>query len=240
MIYALIDIGNTALKAKVYNSGSLLFSANIINNDQSLRLFFEKLKVDQYLISSVVPSMNKKIKKINSHSTIFLNHNHFSNLKIHVNPPTSVGIDRLVNAVAVSNRWDCDAIIIDIGTVVTFCRVKQGGDYYGGIIVPGFKMISRALFSGAEQLPLVHFPTEKPKLIGQSTEAAMTSGFFHGAIQMINGIRSELVSKEPQLKTILTGGVPSALLNYIDYDHYERDLQFDGLNSIYNDLKEID
>tara|TARA_A100001015_G_C15029156_1_gene732171 strand:+ start:357 stop:1076 length:720 start_codon:yes stop_codon:yes gene_type:complete len=233
MIYALIDIGNTAIKVKVYQNESMLLSGFINHDQTSLAMFFNTLAIDHYVISSVVPSLNKKIKEINNHSTIFLDHSHFSDLRIHVDPPQSVGIDRLVNAVAVSKIWDVDAVIIDIGTVVTFCRIKKSGDYYGGIIVPGFRMIRNALFEGAEQLPMVHFPTEKPTLIGQSTEAAMTSGFFYGAIKMINGIRHEILSSEPELKTILTGGVPPSLLEYIDYDEYDRDLQFEGLKILY-------
>ena len=233
MIYALIDIGNTAIKVKVYREKAMLLSGFINSEHESLALFFNTLAIDHYLISSVVPSLNKKIKQTNNHSITFLNHSHFNDLTIHVDPPESVGIDRLVNAVAVSKIWDTDAVIIDIGTVVTFCRIKKSGDYYGGIIIPGFRMIRNALFKGAEQLPMVHFPTEKPELIGQSTEAAMKSGFFYGAIKMINGIRHEILTSEPELKTILTGGVPPSLLKYIDYDEYERDLQFEGLKILY-------
>ena len=60
---------------------------------------------------------------------------------------------------AIKHQYKQDAIIIDIGTCVTFCHIKQTGDYYGGIIMPGFEMVRNALYSGAEQLPLVQFQT---------------------------------------------------------------------------------
>ena len=232
MTYALVDIGNTAIKVKIIKNKQEIVSCFINSDHESLSLFFKMKTIETFIISSVVPSINEKIKQINHETTIFLTHQHFPDLKIHVTPKESVGIDRLVNAVAVANTWDSDAIIIDIGTVVTFCRIKKGGDYYGGIIVPGFKMIRNALFQGAEQLPLVNFPSEKPVLVGQSTEDAMSSGLFFGAIKMINGIRSEILNSEPHLKTILTGGVPTSLLNYLEFDHYDRDLQFKGLKMI--------
>ncbi len=238
MSYALVDIGNTAIKAKVYRDNQEIISCKISSDDRSLRLFFRILNIDYFIISSVVPSLNIKIKKINATSTIFLTHDHFSELTVHVEPSTSVGIDRLVNAIAVKHRWDANAVIVDIGTVVTFCRVKKSGQYLGGIIVPGFQMIQNALFYGAEQLPLVDFPNEKPNLIGTSTQAAMASGLFYGAIKMINGIQKEIRKSAPHISTILTGGVPTALLTFIEHDIYDRDLQFEGLKIMHSKLSE--
>ena len=237
MSYALVDIGNTSIKAKVFSENSLDFACTIGSDKRSLDLFFNQLNIEHYLISSVVPSINNAINEVNSKTTVFLTHTHFSDLNIHVKPLESVGIDRLVNAVAVQHRWNANAIIIDIGTVVTFCRVKKNGEYLGGVIVPGFQMIRNALFHGAEQLPLIDFPHHEPSIIGQSTQGAMASGLFHGAIKMINGIQHEIKQKEPNISTILTGGVPKALLPHIDHDAYERDLQFDGLKILYSKLK---
>ena len=119
---------------------------------------------------------------------------------------------------------------------MTFCRVKKGGEYFGGIIIPGFQMIRNALFHGAEQLPLIDFPNEEPRLIGQSTEGAMAAGLFYGAIKMINGIQDEIRRTEPNIAIILTGGVPTQLLEHINYDIYDRDLQFQGLKILRSKL----
>ena len=48
-----------------------------------------------------------------------------------------------------------------------------------------------------EQLPLIDFPHHEPSIIGQSTQGAMASGLFHGAIKMINGIQHEIKQKSP-------------------------------------------
>lgn len=236
MSYALVDIGNTSLKAKVFKGKTEAYSCNLGTDPRSLALFFTQLKINQYVISSVVPSLNKKIQELTASKAYFLTHEHFLDLKVHVKPFTSVGIDRLVNAVAVQHRWNANAIIIDIGTVVTFCRVKKNGEYLGGVIVPGFQMIRNALFQGAEQLPLIDFPHQKPKIVGQSTKGAMASGLFYGAIKMINGIQKEIKKGEKNISTIITGGIPNALLPYIDHDIYERDLQFDGLKILHAKL----
>jgi type III pantothenate kinase len=238
MTIALVDIGNTTIKAKLYNKNHAIVTCHVNRDVRSLSLFFKAANIRYYLISSVVPSINLKIKEINNQTAFFLEHHHFSDLKNHVVPKTSVGIDRLVNAVAVQHIWNANAVIIDAGTVVTFCRVKKSGHYLGGIIVPGFQMIRNALFNGAEQLPLVDFPLKAPGLIGESTKGAIESGLYYGAIEMINGITRQIVNTEPNIAVILTGGVPPSLLNSIDHNKYEPELQFRGLKILHDKFKD--
>ncbi|MEK9726818.1 MAG: type III pantothenate kinase [Candidatus Margulisiibacteriota bacterium] len=236
MKYAFVDIGNTAIKTIVYEDGKALSSMSVGRDTQALTLFFKDCDIAQYFISSVVPSINQEIQTINPQA-IFLNHEHFSELKINVSPKDSVGIDRLVNAYAVKEKWGRDAFIIDIGTCVTVCHVKSNGDYYGGIIMPGFEMIRNALYQGAEQLPLIDFPNVPPKVIGLSTKEAMSSGIYYGAIHMINGFIRDIKSKWPDHYIILTGGLPTALVNQINYDEFVPNLQFQGLEALYDKFK---
>lgn len=239
MKYALVDIGNTAIKAKIFKDDNELSVCTVGSDHESLDIFFNSLRIDVYIISSVVPRLNKVIESISRSSLFFLTHDHFLDLKIAVDPRESVGIDRLVNAVAVQHIWNANALIIDVGTAVTFCRVKKNGHYLGGIIAPGVHMIRHALFEGAEQLPLVDFPWEEPSVIGQSTTEAMSSGLFYGAIEMINGIQEKIKKEDSKMATILTGGIPSILIPHLNHDVYQRDLQFEGLKIIAKKLKKI-
>ncbi len=229
MVYALVDIGNSAIKAHIYKDDQLISATTIGKDMASLSIFFTAHHIQRYVVSSVVPSLNNTIKEIADDRVLFLEHRHFDSINIDVDPVESVGIDRLVNAVAVQHIWNATALIIDVGTAVTFCRVKKKGRYLGGVIAPGFQMMQDALHRGAEQLPLVDFPWEPPALIGQTTESAMMSGLFYGGIAMINGIQKEFKRKDQKIATILTGGVPEYLITHINHDVYQRDLQFDGL-----------
>jgi|OM-RGC.v1.011516894 type III pantothenate kinase len=234
--YGLIDIGNTGVKVRLYQNSNAVSSYNLGHNDHALYHFFNDQELDHILISSVVPSINEKIKAFGNKTVLFLNHDHFSSLKINVTPPTSVGIDRLVNAVAVKNLWGKNTIIVDIGTCVTFCQINSEGDYCGGVIMPGFEMVRKALFNGAEQLPLVSFPMNQPQFIGTSTESAISSGIFYGAIHMINGSLKQFKSEFKDHQIILTGGVPRPLLSHLEYDVFEPNLQFIGLEYLYQDI----
>jgi type III pantothenate kinase len=237
MTYALVDIGNTAIKAMIYGRDHTRESVVTVgNDDESLALFFKQLSLERILVSSVVPSIDQKIRLLKLSHIIFLTHDHFTDLRIHVEPSTSVGIDRLVNAVAVTHKWNANVVVIDIGTCITFCRIKKEGDYLGGVIMPGFKMVRNALYYEAEQLPLIDFPDASPDIIGHTTEAAMSSGVFYGAIDMINGMIHRLKKDDDKLSVVLTGGAPTSLLERVNYDVIELTLQFDGLEILYKKL----
>ena len=234
MSYGLVDIGNSSIKIKIFDKNSNEKSFFELNKStESLQQFFKIEKIDHYLVSSVVPDLNLEIKKINTKNCYFLKHSDFSDLNIKVTPIGSVGIDRLVNAVAVKYKWDANVLVVDIGTAITFCKISKGGIYEGGIIFPGFQMITSALNEKTAQLPVIQFPLTPPNIIGRSTKAAIESGLFHGAISMINGVINDCKEKNRKLSVVLTGGVPSSLLKYINHDVFEKDLQFIGLDIMY-------
>ena len=228
MIYALVDIGNTYIKIKIIKDTTTIVCCNVGQTPVAIESFFLGSSIDKFLVSSVVPSINKMLQALNKDHIILLNHNHFTDLKLHVEPVESIGIDRLVNAVAVTKKWNANVIIVDVGTCVTFCRIKAGGEYLGGIIAPGFQMIRNALYTGAEQLPHVGFPSDIPNLIGTTTEKAMHSGIYFGSMHLINGIIDELRQEDDKASVVLTGGIPAALIDEIHYDTFEPDLQFLG------------
>jgi type III pantothenate kinase len=111
-------------------------------------------------------------------------------LRIDVQQPGRVGMDRLVAAVAANRLRQPPraAIVIDAGTAVTVDALAFDGTFLGGVILPGMRMTVRALAAGTDLLPLVDvaFSDAVPPVIGRSTEAAIRSGAFWGTV---GGIR---------------------------------------------------
>ena len=100
-------------------------------------------------------------------------------------------------------------------------------------------MMQNSLHDATEQLPLVHFPDEKPsEVIGKTTELAMKSGMFYGALNMINGIKKQMKNELLVEKVILTGGVPHSLISHIEHDIFAPDLPYEGMKYIYPKLLE--
>ena len=120
--------------------------------------------------------------------------------------PREVGADRVVNAVAAHHLYGGPAIVIDIGTAITFDVVAKDGEYLGGAIAPGIAIATDALFERTAALPRVDL-THPKKAIGTNTVSAMESGIVFGYAGLIEGlvsrIQHELGSKA---KVIATGG----------------------------------
>ncbi|MEC8677501.1 MAG: hypothetical protein VXX85_01450, partial [Candidatus Margulisiibacteriota bacterium] len=84
MSYALVDIGNTSIKAKVVDDSNQSFTVTVGRHVDALLLFFTELNIDDYLISSVVPSINKQIKSFDKPTIQFLDHSYFKELRVKV------------------------------------------------------------------------------------------------------------------------------------------------------------
>ena len=78
-------------------------------------------------------------------------------LTMDVERPDRVGMDRLVAAVAANRLRDREraAVVVDAGTATTVDAVSADGVFRGGVILPGFRMIARALAADTDLLPLV-------------------------------------------------------------------------------------
>lgn len=123
-----------------------------------------------------------------------------------LDPETIVGVDRLLNAAAAFDQLQQACIVVDAGTAVTIDFVDGRGTFHGGAILPGGRMMLRALHQYTDQLPEVAF-AQPHDAIGHSTGEAMLSGVFHGlrgAVRELAEKYAETYGAYPQV--IATGG----------------------------------
>jgi type III pantothenate kinase len=138
-------------------------------------------------------------------------------LIVRLERPDMVGIDRLVDAVAVNRLRDADrpAVIVDVGTAITVDLVSADGAFLGGAILPGIQMAARALHHFTDLLPLVDVSelASPPPALGNATVSAMKSGLFWGAVgairQLIEQLSKAASGAPPQV--YLTGGAGIAV-----------------------------
>ncbi len=155
-------------------------------------------------------------------------------LAVRYDNPREVGADRLVNAVAVKEKYGTPAIVVDLGTTINFDIVGPTGDFLGGVICPGIGMSISGLFAKTARLPQVDF-REPEKLIGSNTVGSITSGLYYGFIGMIDGVVERVVEQLGQYtKVIATGGQGQAITRASRYvKTYDEDLTLDGLRIIW-------
>jgi type III pantothenate kinase len=147
-----------------------------------------------------------------------------------VDPGTTVGPDRLVNAAGAHDRHGGNLIVADFGTATTLDVVDDDGAYVGGVIAPGVNLSLEALHMAAAALP--HVDISKPaRVIGTNTVACMQSGVYWGYIGLVEGIVNRIRAERGRpMKVIGTGGLaPLFRQDTAIFDAVEDDLTMHGL-----------
>lgn len=132
-------------------------------------------------------------------------------IKVELPRPDMVGIDRLLDAVAV-NRVRApgrQAVVVDLGTAITVDLISAEGAFLGGAILPGVEMSARALHEYTDMLPEIAMSelADPPEPIGKATQPAMRSGIYWGTIGAVRELIRRMTAGAPQDPEIyLTGG----------------------------------
>lgn len=146
-------------------------------------------------------------------------HGNCPGLGINYPTPREIGPDRLANCIGAQARFGAPAVIIDMGTAVTFDILSAQG-YEGGIIAPGLEIMTRYLHEQTALLPALDPQTlllaEGESGIGKSTLHAMRLGCAVGFAGMIEKLLETVLAqlerweiREP--KIIATGGCAGIL-----------------------------
>lgn len=130
--------------------------------------------------------------------------------------PQEIGHDRLANAAGAVALVGTPAIVIDLGTAVTFDILTRAGGYEGGIIAPGPALMTRYLHERTAQLPWVEdVLTPVTTAIGRSTVEALRIGAvlgFTGLLQtLLDAVLAELAGRGETAPALLTAGGAHAL-----------------------------
>ncbi|MGD8393976.1 MAG: type III pantothenate kinase [Candidatus Eiseniibacteriota bacterium] len=125
--------------------------------------------------------------------------------------PSQVGPDRLANAVAAAERHRLPAIVVDLGTAITFDVVSASGEYLGGAIAPGIRTAADALFRRAARLPRVEL--ELPaSAIGRTTTTSIQSGLVLGAAILIDGLVERIAAELDAAPCVIATGGDAGLV----------------------------
>jgi type III pantothenate kinase len=128
-------------------------------------------------------------------------------IRVALEHPDKVGIDRLLDGVAALSRQRHGepAIMIDAGSAVDWLTAT--GEFAGGAIFPGLRLMAQSLHDYTALLPVAHVSEPEPSVPGKSTIAAMRAGIYWtvvGGIQAIVERMSAQTAKQPAI--YLTGG----------------------------------
>ncbi|WP_299107605.1 type III pantothenate kinase [uncultured Tenacibaculum sp.] len=208
-MYLIIDVGNTRVKAAVYEQDSLVelvvFKKSKIISE--LKKIISKFSISHSIISSVASISREKKEKIDDFlKPMYLNSSTEVPFKNKYKTPKTLGVDRIALAsAAVSTYKNKNVLVIDAGTCITYEFVTMNKEYLGGAISPGIQMRYKALHTFTAKLPLL--TSEKVEtVIGKDTNTSIHSGVVNGVCREIDGVIEQYKDDYQDLTVVLTGG----------------------------------
>lgn len=234
-----VDVGNTRIKWGRCQAGAVREIASLPPDDPSV--WQEQLdrwhlgSASRWVLSGVHPgrrdSLATWLRQRGEQVSVLIEARELP-LRVNLEKPDHVGIDRLLDAVAVNGRRQpgVPAVIIDAGSAVTVDWLDESGSFRGGAIFPGLRLMAKALHDYTALLPLIPPPRSEPPVPGISTPAAMEAGIFWavaGGIQGLIAAYRRCAAVEPEIH--LTGGDGAALATVIPSARFWANMTLEGV-----------
>jgi type III pantothenate kinase len=209
MANLVIDIGNSFVKAAIFENDSLLK----LEHYQSHEITNWEVFIAGYQVSrAIIVSVKKEKAAWESELTgkvpvVYFNRNMAAGIKNHYATPETLGLDRLAAMIAVHYLYpQTNTLVIDAGTCITYDYLDDRGNYFGGSISPGLNMRYEALNHYTSALPLLSADVKFDHESGQDTRGAILSGVQNGITYELTGFIESYRKNCPELNIVLTGG----------------------------------
>jgi type III pantothenate kinase len=172
------------------------------------------------IVSSTVPQLEPEWTTVASrylgHEMLAVGPGTKTGMAIRYDNPREIGADRLVNAVAIRERYKTAAVCVDFGTATTFDVVSRDGEYVGGALMTGIEVSLEALSERGARLPKVDLAPPK-SVIGKNTIDAIRSGVVYGYAGAIDAILRRLYEELGERTAVVaTGGLSSLVVPYTE------------------------
>ncbi len=248
-----LDVGNTQIHGGVYIREDLKFqfrqnTSTGLSSDE-VGVFLRTVlrenninteKISAIAVCSVVPHMDYSLKsaciKYFTKKVMFVQPGLKTGLRIKYLNPLEVGADRIVNSVAAKNLYpNKNILIVDFGTATTLDAISKEGDYLGGAILGGAKLMISALENKTARLPSVEI--KKPmKVCGTTTVESIQSGLYWSTLggikELIKQITLDKFKADAPI-VIGTGGVGQLFRDTKLFQVYMPELVLKGLYDLY-------
>jgi type III pantothenate kinase len=238
----LLDIGNTNTHLGLADARRVGRQANIPTRAwlggsaaALVRKFAGTQKIDGVVFCSVVPRatpcVRRMARKFFQLTPLELSPKTARGVGIDYPKPSTIGADRLANAIAAKAHFGAPVVVVDFGTAVTFDVVNPAGNYAGGIIAPGLAAMTDYLHEKTALLPKIKI-AEPRNVVGKSTREAMLVGAvlgYRGLVrELIGELKKELRARK--LPVVATGGYAGLLASKLpEISSIEPSLTLEGL-----------
>lgn len=234
----IVDVGNSRTTLALFKDNAIQLHWAIDTHTKVDPSYYERSIADRFLehgialssisgvtLSSVVPNLTLQLRE--TLKTLFkinpaiVQYGVLDQVVSLTDDPSEMGSDLYCNALAAHMLIGKPAVIVDLGTALTFLVIRDG-KILGVAIAPGIRTSLNSLYLKTAQLPDV--PLQKPKSsIGKNTNDAIIAGVIGGYIGLIKSKLADIKSEfGSDLYVVVTGGYSNELLDAADvFDHID-------------------
>ncbi|HTY08091.1 MAG TPA: type III pantothenate kinase [Candidatus Edwardsbacteria bacterium] len=213
------DIGNTKVGLALFSGGKLIRQARLEHGrtltHEGFFSYLEKVigvrSIKKAAIVSVVPEMTRTVsgvvRELLGINPLVIHSRLLPGFRLSYRRPEQLGADRMMNGYAAWKLYGGPAVVVDIGTAVTWDAVDAKGVFRGGAIAPGPGLMLHALAQRTAQLPDVQL-RKAPPAVGRDTAECIRSGVYWGTAGMVADTARRIAKElKGNPKLILTGGL---------------------------------
>ncbi|MFT4753810.1 MAG: type III pantothenate kinase [Salibacteraceae bacterium] len=232
----ILDIGNTNVKAAIFENSLLLENKIVSLGDLGnvIDQYLLKYMPKKIIVSSVSATqeelsvlIDNRVKWLWFDSSVRLP------ISVEYHSKETLGSDRLAGLMGVYNEYPLkNVLVIDSGTCITYDLLTYDNRYFGGSISPGIQLRYKSLNKFTKNLPLLAHKSD-PNLIGQTTADSMHSGVVKGIEYEMKGVISAYKERFGNLVVMFTGGDTINFVNEVKNTTFaDLNLILVGLNKI--------
>jgi type III pantothenate kinase len=228
-VLLVVDVGNTQTHFGTFAGGQLVehwrFATVRTSTADELGAALRNLlglrglafaDLDASIVSSTVPQLEPEWVAMSgrylAHHMLAVGPGLKTGMPIRYDNPREIGADRLVNAVAVRERFGSPSVCVDFGTATTFDVVSAAGEYAGGALIPGIEISLDALTERGAKLPKIELRAPG-SVIGRNTVDAIRSGVIYGYAGAVDAILRRLqLELGADLDCVATGGLANLVV----------------------------
>ena len=240
-MFLLIDIGNTKTKWMLRDQRKIYQEDCFLTEDIDQDHFIFNDKIQKIFISNVASFEKEailkiKLKKFACPIEFVKPQKKWKHLLNGYQDSSSLGVDRWLSALSVSNSIQKSTVIVSVGTAVTidylsFDKKEHQYTFEGGVILPGLYLTKNALSQNTAQLKndegVFH-------MLAINTANAIQSGFILSVLGNLKSFYDLALSKSKDVNLVLSGGDAEYIYQHLSEDlkshtAIKKDLVLDGL-----------
>lgn len=136
----------------------------------------------------------------------------------HYRDPSQLGADRfaaLLGAHAIGDASGADKLVVMAGTALTVDALTREGDFLGGSIAPGMRLMRESLARGTAQLPMVNEAEDTD--FARDTDSAIAQGTRDAMVGAVMQSLQRLAARAPsEICIVASGGAMPTVLPAIE------------------------